>query len=542
MKIIPAWSKTYFIAITLILSGLSVFLHVWKIGEIPPGFYWDECSVSYNAYCLAETGKDEQGRPFPLFCSAFSYYADPVAVYSLVPVVKIFGLSKTSSRNVSAFYILFASVLLFFLSRNLVRNKWIALCTAFLFSIMPWTFPASRTIIGGYAPMLLWIIAGIYFLLRSVGGNNWKYAVLAGFSWSMVMYSYSCGRPFSAIAMIVFVLAFNHLLVKRIRTFAVFIISYFCSSIPLIVAVIHNPGVIMNRFYDLGISGGGVPFHEVITGVLVRYVEYFSPSFLFIQGDLILRHGTGNSGVLYVFMIPLVLAGLYVMIKYFRNNPSYRFLFLLLLCYPVAGIFTNAHNHAPRTMDGAPLWSLVVCVGMMYAWRKRKKCLTVIIALTLLAGYEISTYFNYYFGEYSVESRRDFDASINEMLEYVFNAADRDTETVYFSKEVLASTGDDFKPIWYVSILFWGKIDPSTYLKAGRIPEDIAMIFNGEIKKPGILVRLDYFPVVDRTAGTLAWEQNKELLPAGNNLIRKMRTYSGANFEIYRVSPPGKTE
>ena len=43
--------------------------------------YWDEVSSTYNAYSIAETGKDEFGNSFPLLFRAFEDYKTPANIY-----------------------------------------------------------------------------------------------------------------------------------------------------------------------------------------------------------------------------------------------------------------------------------------------------------------------------------------------------------------------------------------------------------------------------------------------------------------------------
>ncbi len=526
--------KITFYAVAGLLLAISAFLHFWKIGELPSGFYLDECSMSYNAYSLAETGKDEQGRAFPLFSSAFNYYSDPGIVYSIYPVVEIFGLSKTACRSVSAFYMLLASVFFVFLSYELVRNKWIALAAGFLFSILPWTFPVSRTIIGGYAPMLLAIVAGWFFLMRAMGRNNWKYAVIAGFSWSMVMYCYSSGRPFSAVAMIVFVIAFNFLLIKRIRTFAIFVISYFCTSIPLVIAVINNPTIVVSRFSDLSVWGDGASLHEIVSRILVRYSEYFSPDFLFVGGDSELRHNAGNSGELYIFMAPFIIAGFYCIIKNFRRNPYSRFLLYAVLIYPAAAVLTMDRMHSMRCMNGAPFWCTLAVMGFYFIWTYKRKLRIAVIAILVFSAIEVSVYFVNYFGKYAEESRGSFYAPFAETLEYGFKNLSGD-ETLYVSDSVFYLPVDrSFRPSWYVYFLFYGRVSPEVYQKTG-IPEYMR-VYDGKIANPGIFIRMNSRISADGAGNPIAI-LNDEPVPVKSKLIHKIPLSSGSDrfFEIYRV-------
>jgi len=78
----------------VLICAFFLITRVYKIAEIPPSLYWDEASIGYNAYSIAETGKDEWGESFPLHFRAFGEFKLPVYIYSVVPFVKIFGLNE----------------------------------------------------------------------------------------------------------------------------------------------------------------------------------------------------------------------------------------------------------------------------------------------------------------------------------------------------------------------------------------------------------------------------------------------------------------
>jgi hypothetical protein len=50
-------------------------------------------------------------------------------------------------------YLMLAAVSFYFLAGKYAGNRWIYLGGAFIFSILPWVFPLSRTGIGGYMPI-----------------------------------------------------------------------------------------------------------------------------------------------------------------------------------------------------------------------------------------------------------------------------------------------------------------------------------------------------------------------------------------------------
>ena len=49
------------IVLGIIVLG-AIFLRTYKLNQVPPSLDWDEASFSYNAYTIANWGKDEWGK------------------------------------------------------------------------------------------------------------------------------------------------------------------------------------------------------------------------------------------------------------------------------------------------------------------------------------------------------------------------------------------------------------------------------------------------------------------------------------------------
>jgi hypothetical protein len=524
----------WFIFAALILFSFSVFLHFWKFPEIPNGFYYDEASVGYNAYCVAMTGADEYGVKHPVFFKCFGNYHDPVMVYTLAPLVRVFGLEKWVERLPSGIFLILASTAFFFLAKKYVRNRWICLVGAFVFSILPWVFPISRTGIGGYAAMLLGMIAGSYFLLDAIGRKSFASAVLSGAFCAFAMYAHNIGRPTTAIMLVCFVLAFNVRLIKRWKVFALFAAAYVAFLAPMVISVINNPGCMTARFSGMSVWSDGAPAFDVMKRILERYMEYFSPAFLFIRGDYELRHNAGGYGELYVFMAPFVIAGFYFIIRNFRRNPYCRFMLLTILSYPAAAVLTVDRMHSTRCMNGAPFWCILAVTGFYFIWTCKPRFRVAVIAVLCFSILEVSLYFVNYFGKYAADSRGAFYASFSESVEYCFKNLSGD-ETLYVSDSVFFQPVDrSFKPYWYVYFLFYGKVAPATYQKTG-IPEYMRA-YDGKICKPGIFIRMNSRISVD-AAGNPVAVLNTESIPEGSKLLHKIPLCEGSDryFEIYRV-------
>src|SRR5688572_25573463 len=79
---------------TVVVSVFLFFLYTHDLTSNPPGFYVDESTFAYNAYCLAKTGAGEFGVRFPLFFQHFdrpyTIYGNPVHTYLLAGLFVFF--------------------------------------------------------------------------------------------------------------------------------------------------------------------------------------------------------------------------------------------------------------------------------------------------------------------------------------------------------------------------------------------------------------------------------------------------------------------
>src|SRR3989344_6262696 len=163
---------------TILLSIiiLAFILRIYKLAEIPPGFYADEASIGFNAYKILTTLHDEHGKFLPLFFEAFGEYKNALAIYPVAIAYSFFGVSEFATRLPQA--LLGAAVVfsMYFLAKELF-NKKVGLISAFVIAIIPWHVHLSRFNIESHNALLLWIILGTTLLLIS-RRNNWQITFL----------------------------------------------------------------------------------------------------------------------------------------------------------------------------------------------------------------------------------------------------------------------------------------------------------------------------------------------------------------------------
>ncbi|HCE45729.1 MAG TPA: hypothetical protein DET40_19475 [Lentisphaeria bacterium] len=524
----------------ILLCLLSIALHFYRIRTIPPGLSIDEAAVLYNAYCIAETGADEHGKILPLYFESFGDYKNPLKIYLTVPVLKIMGFCSEAPRIISSLFHLLASFAFYFLLRSQSRNKWICLSGAFIFSVLPWVLPLSRVGLG-FTIMLFMYIAGWYCLNMMFRGNKNTFAILSGFFIGMAFYSSHVGRMASPMFILLLFISYNRLLIKRYRQIIAFLAAYSMVLLPFLVSFLANTEM-MNRFYHVNLFSAPNSSQFSILEMPSRYLSYFGYDFLFFTGDGTLRHNIGT-GELFLFLIPLILFGIYQVLRTAMKNPNARFLAISFLFYPIAAIITTGEINCTRTMQGSVIWMLISMLGLAYLWSHKKKY-EILIAIVLIFGtIEIPYYFYNYFYIYPErpETRFAFFAPFTDAFKEAFSSLGTN-ETLYISKTVsplpinIRNFNEKFHDDFYIYLLVYGKLAPSAYQENG-ISGDNFSIYEGRIKKSGMLITSDSF-LIFKPGGQYELCKNIEPIPDGALLLKEIQVNPYKKLLVYKLKQP----
>ena len=371
---------------------LFLITRVYKIASIPPSVYWDEASIGYNAYSVLKTGRDEWGEFLPLHFRAFGEFKLPVYIYSVVPLVKIFGLNEIAVRLPAVFYSLGTLVLMYLLTKRITGKKAIGLLSSFILSISPWLFIFSRT---GYE-----VTAGLFFFLLGtylflINDKNKFYLLFGILGFILSFYSYNSFRIIIPIWL--FVLLF-YTFRKTNTQILIFSLSIFLLSL-----------IPVYRLYKF--DAGGVRLAQVkITSkgdFIKNYFSHFSPQFLFLKGDANPRSQIPGHGQLYLIEIPLILLGFWVIIR------SKRALFYLplitLFLAPIPAALTKESPHALRALLAAPSFAMISAFGIKFLAGNFKKYAKAILVGTIsIYLFSFGIYFKDFLTKYSKEMANDW--------------------------------------------------------------------------------------------------------------------------------------
>ncbi len=425
--------------ILFIIAIFAFTLRVYNLSNVPAGFFCDEASTGYDAYCLLKTGCDQYGNFMPVFARSFGDYNEALYRYLTIPCIAVFGLNEFATRLTAVIFGTLTVVVLFYLCK-MFFNPSIALLSSFLLAISPWHLMFSRI---AFRAVLLpfFICLGLYFFLKSFDKIKYLYfsAVLMGIS----LYTYSLVRVFIPLFLIGLVIIYFKEIRREPKHFVGSALIFLLLSIPLGIFCISPHG--MARI--------NVTFIPSFKSFWHNYWTYFHPKFLFFQGDPNYRHSAPGIGQLLKFEMLTIPFGLVYWLKNFSKT---KILFLWIIIYPIGAAMTCS-DHALRGILGSIIYAILSACGLyfsVYLAKKSKVAFVVIIILAALISINTVTYLNAYYNKFPIESMNQWQFGYKDAINFSENGS---------YDHVIIS---DWFHIPHIFILFYTKYPPDLYQKS----------------------------------------------------------------------------
>ena len=374
------------LAFAAVVCALAV-RNLVGLSTTPSGLYADEVSIGYNAWTIAHFGVDEHGTTLPLFFQAFGEWKNPVYIYALVPFVWLFGLTTAVVRTPAALFGILTAIALAGFARRATGSKGVALATLLIAGANPWLTLLSR--VAFEVPAMVACLAVMLWCLARAAEEptRRRWFGFAGLALAVGVFAYTVGRLEGALLAAAVVLCFSGW--RLLRRLDAFIVAMLAAYLLLALWAMGHPGQLTFYFNSISIAAGHPPLWTVVGRFAGNMAAYFGPGFLFVSGDPDLRQSTGFGGELLVATLPLLVAGIVVCIRRWRE-PLPRFVLIGLVLAPVAAALTNEGTpHALRDATALPFWIAITAYGMdglrpllgrRQAWRVAAIALAVAVA------------------------------------------------------------------------------------------------------------------------------------------------------------------
>ncbi len=363
--------KYFNIILIFLVITLGFSLRIYNLGNNPAGFFCDEASIGYNAYTIITSGADEYGTPFPIFFRAFGEYKSPIEIYSTAPFVGIFGLSEFSTRLPSTIYGILSIIAIYFLAKEMfIRHRednFIAIFSMFFLAISPWSIQFSRVSLEGLMAFVFFTTFGLFLFLKAQSKPN--LFILSVISFTLALYSYFPARifiPLFCLGLIGLHFKFFLQYKKQVLYSAILLLLLL---IPFLMNNLSLDG--LARWQQVSVFYHPPKNESIVQHITSDYFQHFSADFLFLKGDIdmsgqfITRHSVRGIGELYLFQLPLILAGIFHLFKK-RKKLFYIFLLWIIL-YPTGSMFTLDNTpQATRSIIGVAPFQILTAVGLEY--------------------------------------------------------------------------------------------------------------------------------------------------------------------------------
>src|SRR3989344_7226915 len=429
---------------------LAALLRLLWLGSIPAGIYADEASSGYDAFSLLHTGSDRHGEFLPLLFRSFGDYIPPVYNYSIIPFAALLDLDAWSTRLPAALFGIGGVILTFFITRKLASERAALIASAFI-AVSPWHLQFSRIAFPAISLSFFFLLA-FFFLLKS--RDDARYLVPAAFAFGISLHTYAVAKLFMPLFLMGFFIIYRRYFTVSLRLIAPLVIALLFAA-PAYYLSFFGPG--NERFSQLSIFAEERPFALFSS----NFLSHLSPDFLFISGDGNLRHSIKGFGQLHWFLLPLILIGLFLLLRNIRR-PSHQLLLLWLLLFPVAASVTAEGNpHAVRSIVAVPLFEIIAAIGAYQRYRHlagRRRLLLAIAAISIVAALaNTGLYLQSYFGDYPRYSKDLFQDKLADGFA-ALASRERDYARVIISDSLL--------PEPEIYVLFYTRYDPAAYQRS----------------------------------------------------------------------------
>ena len=410
----------------LIIIILAAAVRIYKLDSVPPSISWDEAAVGYNAWTIANFGKDEYGKFFPASFRSFGEYKNPVDIYITSIFVKFLGLNEISTRLPSAVFGVLNIFLIYFLAKLLFEKEYIGLISAFFLAISPFNIHFSHfNHEANFA--LFFLMLGLFLFLLSVKKGK-KVLPLSILSFCLSFLSYNPPKVvIPSLLILLFVLYAKELLKKRQQLiFSLSLLGLF------LVFVFFNPNLLGGARISQTIQGKSdiektrlfqLTQNELLGRVNLAAIQYswhFSPQFLFMSGDKNPRLSSQSTGEFYNLDVLFLLLGIVYLL---RKRTKEGFLLLgVALIAPLPSSMVAEAPHAGRAMFMMGSWNLISAVGfysLVTFFRNLYIRQIIIILSVVVLSLSLKDYLSYYYGEYVNRYAIEWQYGMKQIVEFV---------------------------------------------------------------------------------------------------------------------------
>lgn len=552
-------TKKAFLLLTLIFA-FGLLIRLYRLQLNTPELYTDEVGHYYYYQQI----KNSSGNVISFLANLFF-----TATWFL-------GLNSLGVRLPSAVFGSISVFAIFFfvkavdISNNSKLYLRKALVGALLLALLPWSFSLSRI---GHTHINILVLLSIIHLILLINAKNLKDILISMLPFLIASYYYPTlilmaplilivpikrlfdlsnpksrkwilmSSAFFLITVITFLTGKYQILNPKQRVFDLAIWNDINttaesdsfrgiarSSKPSLMSLNQEPERVFNKLF----FNRPVAIFQTFTK---NYLSFFSPYFLFIHGDSILRHSTGLVGSFYLFLLPFMVYGAYT---FFKNQTKQNKLIFLswIIASPIPATITNdGANYLLRAVTLLLFLTYFCAEGIVELYEVIKNkwaCLLYSFVLVIIGLFSASYFLFGYFHVYPSLAKESFEYGFKSLSDFQLK-----------NNQKLLITWEDKYP--YLQFCFWQQLPMSVC--DTRLTNTREVVGSSRVDSPlsNILFSLpktekDFFEIIkiyrpDFIALSNRYYKNFPNIFEKMTLIDTIKNPDDtSSFEIYRVN------
>lgn len=475
MKLKIKNNKVIIFLLVLVIFAISLFLRLYHLDQNIPSLYADEVSGNYLSLNFLSVPTN---NPIDLINKVY---------LGITHFSWVFGLTPLGARLPSAIYGSLITIVIFYLSffiaKQISPNKgyFIALLSGFLVSVLPWSFMISRIGHSSVPVMVIFVCLHLIMLIKAKKTSQYLISliplgislffypsliIIAPVATLLVYYLMSDGftsfqRRLGKLALIITAIIIILIGITRYRIFEP-------DSRGFDLAIWRDVNVTADSNYYRGLSresnptifsfgkdpeilGNKLVFNfpvSVINVFTKNYLSFFSPDFLFLKGDSILRHSTGMVGEFFPFLLPFMLYGAFVFFTKADKKLKTIFLVWIFISPVPAAITKDGATYLLRVITLMPFITYFCAQGIVSSFRLFKNNILKIAYggfISIIGLFSIYYFLFGYFHIYPALSASHWEYGFKELSDF---------QVTHPGK--LLTIWEDKYPVWY--FCFWQKL------------------------------------------------------------------------------------
>lgn len=448
----------------LVIILVASFLRIYKIAEIPASLSWDEAAVGYNAWSIANFGKDEWGKQFPLIFHSFLDDKHPVHIYFTAISVKILGLSEFSTRLPSATFGILNVIVFFYLVSTLFKSKAAGLWGAFVMAISPYAIHYSR-FNHELNFVLFFYMLGLLLFYKALEGKR-KLLPYSLLSFGLAFISYHSAIIIVPLSLLLLIILYGKDLVKfkGKLLYCLPVLVLFAGILISTPELFGGARIKQTSFGEDQIKEDKLykqtknEFLGMADLFFENYKKHFSIDYLFIKGDQNPRLAPHNFGQFYILDSVFLLLGIAFLVKKERKKAA--FLIFLLLISPIPSAFVNEAPQSARAGFMLVSFDLIIAFGLYKLSSiikniKLKFSFGVLVILIYLAS--LGKFFGFYLNGYNEKNAIEFQYGMKKIVNFVKDHPEY--QKVYVT---------DVRSQPYIFFLYYLQIPPDQFIKSAE--------------------------------------------------------------------------